>query len=79
MKWLRGSTHSIARHRLEQKLELVKHIITVKLDEADRAQKAKQRAGERHQLLSILAGKETQELQSMSKEDILKRLDELEE
>ena len=62
---------------LELQLELLKHIIAVKLEEKDKAAKTKERAEKRKLLLDALASKENEELNSMSKEDILKQLENL--
>lgn len=63
--------------RLEQMLEVVKHIISVKLKEREQAEAARSRAEKRHKLLDVLASKEEQELQQLSKDEILKQLEAL--
>lgn len=62
---------------LEQKLELIKHIIAVRLEEQEKAKKSAQNKAERDRLLQILAKKQDEELEGMSKEDIEKRIQEL--
>jgi hypothetical protein len=62
---------------LESKLEIVKHIIQVKLDEAETARNRIARNEEKKKLLEILAEKETQSLASMDVDDIRKRIAEL--
>lgn len=62
---------------LETKLEIVKYIIQVKLDEQEAARSRAARAEEKKKLLEILEAKETQNMVSMDVEDIRKRLAEL--
>lgn len=61
----------------ELQLEIVKHIIAVKQDEAAKAKDRAARAEQRRKLLDALAVKEEQEIGAKSKEDILKELAEL--
>ena len=61
------------------KLEVVKHIIAVKLAEKESSDKRAERAELRKQLLQALAEKQTDEIKNMSVEDIQKRLTELED
>ena len=62
---------------LETKLEIVKYIIQVKLDEQEAARSRAARAEEKKKLLEILEAKETQNMVSMDIDDIRKRLAEL--
>lgn len=62
---------------LETKLEIVKYIIQVKLDEQEAARSRAARAEEKKKLLEILEAKETQNMVSMDVDDIRKRLAEL--
>lgn len=62
---------------LEKKLEIVKHVIAVKMQAESDAVKAKDRAEKRSKLLDALAAQEDKEFASMSKEDILKQLAEI--
>lgn len=62
---------------LEVKLEILKHIIGVKMKEADDRKAAAERAAKRTKLLEALASKEDQALASMSKDDIMKQLAEI--
>ncbi|WP_029002790.1 hypothetical protein [Azorhizobium doebereinerae] len=59
---------------LEIKLDIVKHIITAKLKEADEKNAATARLEKRRKLVDALASKEDAALASMSREDILKEL-----
>ena len=59
------------------KFELVKHVITVKLAEAEKARNAADRRQKRQEILGHLAKKEGEEMAGKSKEDLLKDLEEL--
>lgn len=63
----------------EIKLEVVKHIITVKLAEKESAGKRAERAELRQQLSQALADKQSDAIKNMSSEEIQKRLAELED
>lgn len=63
----------------EMKLEVVKHIITVKLAEKESASKRAERAELRQQLSQALADKQSDAIKNMSTEEIQKRLAELED
>lgn len=62
---------------LETKLAVVKHVIGVRMKEAENARAAADRAQKRAKLLDALAAQEDKAMQSMSKEDILKQLADL--
>jgi len=62
---------------LEQKLEIVKHIIAVKQDERKKAEEKAANAAERKRLLEILAKRQDEELEGLSKEEIEQRIKEL--
>lgn len=62
---------------LETSLEIVKHIIAVKLKAQEDTKLAMERAEKRRKLIEALGAKEGEELQKMSKEDIIKQLGEL--
>lgn len=59
------------------RLDVVKHIIAVKLAEADNATKAAAKRQERQQLLEALAAAKQNELAGLTQEEIQKRLDAL--
>lgn len=61
------------------KLEVVKHIISVKLAEKEAASKRAERAELRRQLTEALAEKQSDAIKNMSPEEIRKRLKELED
>lgn len=59
------------------RLDLLKHIIAVRLVEAEEKQKARLAADRKAHLLSLLAEKEAEADQKLSREDILKELETL--
>lgn len=67
-----------AKSKLEAKLEIIKHIISVKLEEAERAVKASQNQEERQRLLAVLNRKQDAALEELTPEQIQARLAELE-
>lgn len=58
-------------------IEIVKHIVAVKLAEAEKRKDAKERREKRQKLMEILASKEEASLQDKSIEELQKMLDEL--
>lgn len=66
-----------AQARLELKMEIVKHIIGVKLAEAEQAKTAADRANERQRLMEILNKKQDAALEALTPEEIKARLDAL--
>lgn len=68
---------SSANKLTELRFEIVKHIIAVKLAEREKAQDAAIKSERKQAILNILANKEDEYLQSMSKEDLLKELESL--
>ena len=62
---------------LEAKIEIVKYIVRVKLEEADKANKAKETKAQKQKILEVLANKENTDLQNKSTEDLKKMLEEL--
>lgn len=75
--FVKVTRNTASQRTLETKLEVLKHIIAVKLDEADQRQAASTRAAKRATLLEALAAREAQELSQASKDDLLKQLAEL--
>jgi hypothetical protein len=71
------STRSKSNTTLTLKLDILKHIIKVKLEEKELAKTAQERAIKRAKLLRILADKQDQSLQNQSEADIEKMLAEL--
>lgn len=62
---------------LENKLDILKHIIEVKMKEVSDQKQAAEKAEKRRVLLDALSSKENEEINNMSKEDILKELEAL--
>ena len=64
--------------KLEAKLEIVKHVIAAKLEDAEKATKASQNQEERQRLLAVLNRKQDAALEELTPEQIQARLAELE-
>lgn len=62
---------------LEMKIEIVKHIVKVKLTEAKAKEDAQAKREQKQKLLEALDMKNNEDIKSMSKEEILKKLAEL--
>ena len=62
---------------LEIQIAIVKHIVTVKLEEQEVREKAAAKKAQKQKIMSIIATKEDEELQNTSVEDLKKMLDEL--
>lgn len=62
---------------LEMKIEIVKHIVKVKLSEAKARENTQAKKEERQKLLEALNEKNNEDIKSMSKEEIQKKLAEL--
>lgn len=61
----------------ELRFEVVKHIILVKLNEKEIAKENYSKAERKETILKILESKQNEELQSKSKEDLIKELESL--
>ena len=72
-----NTTNNPAVSRLQNKLEVVKAIIEIKLAEAEAAKKRAEKAAERQRLMEVLHSKKDQELQGLSVEEIERRLSQL--
>lgn len=72
------ATKSKDDKELETKIEIVKHIVGVKLAEATEREMAREKKEQKQRLLEILSEKENENLKSMSVEDIKLKLAELE-
>ena len=66
-----------ARALVQLRLDVVKAVIAVKLEERDERAAAVEKAAKRRRILEILARKEDQALQEKSTEDLLKELEAL--
>lgn len=62
---------------LTAQIEIIKHIVSVKLEEKKAAKMAKERKEQKQKIMSILASKQDEALQGKSIEELEKMLDEL--
>lgn len=67
-----------AKETLSLKLEIVKHIISVKLQEAEEARNRANKASEKEKLLRLLDEKQNEALRALTPEEIQERLKALE-
>lgn len=63
-----------AKTGLEIQLEIVKHIISVKLAENEEVRNRRAKKAEKEKLLAILDSKQDEELQSLSKDELVARI-----
>lgn len=63
---------------LDTQIEIVKYIVNVKLEEQDERIKAKENKEKRQKIMALMAKKDDEALENMSKEELQKLLDELE-
>ena len=73
----RAADDAVKANGLENKIEVVKYIFNQKQQAAELARMAAANAAEKQRILGVLADMEDNALRSMSKEDLLKRLNEL--
>jgi len=66
-----------AKSRMTLMLEILKHIISVKMQQAETAREKANRAEEKEKLLRLLEEKQTEKLRSLSAEEIAERIKEL--
>lgn len=62
---------------LEVQIAIIKHIVSVKLEEQEAREKAAAKKAQKQKIMSIIATKEDEELQNTSVENLKKMLDEL--
>ena len=62
---------------LDTKIEIIKYIVKVKLEEEDLRLKAKERREKKQRIMEIMAAKQDETLQNMSMEELERMLDEL--
>lgn len=62
---------------LENKVEIIKYIVDVKLREKALRLESKERAAKKQELLEIIKDKENEKLRNMSADDLKKMVDEL--
>lgn len=71
------STKASVDTELEVQINIVKHIVSVKLAEKEAAEKASAKKAQKQKIMSIIATKENEALQNSSIDDLKKMLDEL--
>ena len=64
---------------LEVQIAIVKHIVSVKLEERETREKAAAKKAQKQKIMSIIATKEDEALQNSSVDDLRKMLDELDD
>lgn len=62
---------------LETKIEIVKHIVSVKLQEQTARLQEKEKREQKQKIMEVLATKQEENLQNKSEEELLKMLEEL--
>lgn len=72
-------TKTSANKELELKFEIVKHIITVRMAEAEKIKERAEKRKKKQHLLELIAQKENEALSSKSLDDLRKELMELED
>ena len=70
-------TKTIKDQDLEDKIELIKYIVKVKLDEINTAKKAKERKEQKQEILEVIKAKESEALRNMPIEELKKLADEM--
>ncbi len=73
----KSADEGVKANELRNKIEIVKYIFNQKQQAAELARMAAANAAEKQRILGVLADMEDNALRSMSKEDLLKRLNEL--
>ena len=64
---------------LEVQIAIVKHIVSVKLEEQEAREKASTKRAQKQKIMAIIASKQDEALQNSSVEDLQKMLDELDD
>lgn len=72
-----SSVKTAEESRLEAKIEIVRYIFAVKDNEAKARRQEVEKAEKKQKIMSIIARKQDEALESMSAEDLQKMLDEL--
>lgn len=71
-------TKSSEDERLETQIEIVKYIVNVKLKEQAARVKAAENKEKKQKIMALMAKKDDEEMENMSREELQKLLDELE-
>lgn len=72
------NTKSFEDERLETQIEIVKYIVNVKLEERAAMVKAAENKEKKQKIMALMAKKDDEAMENMSKEELQKLLDELE-
>lgn len=72
-----SSVKTAEESRIDSKIEIVRYIFDVKDNEAKARRRAVEKAEKKQKIMSIIARKQDEALESMSAEDLQKMLDEL--
>jgi CHASE3 domain sensor protein len=72
------STKTKEDRELDVKIEIVKYIVNVKLEERDKQQKAKEQKEKKQKILELISNKQDEALQNKSIEELQAMLNELE-
>jgi hypothetical protein len=70
-------TTSPAKSKQELMLDIVKHVIAVKIKVAEEARDRAEKKAKKDKLLDVLAKKQDQALESLSTDDLIKQINEL--
>lgn len=62
---------------LDIKIEIIKHIVSVKLDEANARLVVKESKARKEEIMALIAEKDLEEKKGMTKEELLKELEQL--
>lgn len=62
---------------LANKIEIVKFIVTVKLEEREKAKKTAENRAKKQKIMELIAKKDDEAMENMSKEDLMKMLDDM--
>ena len=71
-------TKSSEDERLETQIEIVKYIVNVKLEERAARVKAAENKEKKQKIMALMAKKDDEEMENMSREELQKLMDELE-
>lgn len=72
-----GVTNNPARKQLELKLDILKHIIAIKIEKAEVVRKKIEKSAQRSELLDALRAVKENKIKQMTEEEILARLAEI--
>lgn len=70
-------TKTFKNEQLEEKIEIIKHIVKVKLEEKELAANKHKTEQERNRILEVLYDKQDEELKNMTQEELMAKLNSL--